>query len=82
MTTIFCIGVKMIDYTPFWQTLENSKENWYTLTVKHHMSPNTLHRIKHGCDISTRTINDLCRILDCRVEDIILYVPSDNDQTL
>ena len=72
----------MIDYTPFWQTLEDSQENWYTLTVKHHMSPNTLHRIKHGHDISTRTINDLCRILDCRVQDIIRYVPSDSDQLL
>ncbi len=72
----------MIDYTPFWQTLEKSQENWYTLTVKHHMSPNTLHRMKHGYDISTHTINDLCRILNCRVQDIICYIASDDDQAL
>lgn len=72
----------MIDYTPFWETLKKSSENWYTLTTKHHMSPNTLHRIKHGKDISTRTINDLCRILSCDIPDIVRYVPSDTDQIL
>ncbi len=72
----------MIDYTPFWETLEKSSENWYTLTVKHHLSPNTLHRLKHNMDISTRTINDLCRILSCGVEDILRYIPSNEDQIL
>ena len=72
----------MIDYAPFWITLENSSENWYTLTNKHNLSHSTLHRLKHNKDISTKTINDLCRILNCRIEDIIRYVPSDKDQIL
>lgn len=25
----------MVDYSPFWETLEKSTENWYTLTNKH-----------------------------------------------
>ena len=53
----------MIDYSPFWHTLKESKENWYTLTKKHHISDSTLHRLKHNRDISMKTINDLCRIL-------------------
>ena len=70
----------MIDYQPFWDTLRNSSENWYTLTKKHHLSDSTLHRLRHNKDISTKTINDLCRILDCRIEDIVRYIPSDQDQ--
>lgn len=70
----------MIDYSPFWKTLEKSDENWYTLTSKHHMSHSTLHRLKHGQDISMKTINDLCRILNCQIQDICVYIPSDNDQ--
>lgn len=31
----------MIDYSPFWETLEKSNENWYTLTNKHHLSHST-----------------------------------------
>ena len=72
----------MIDYTPFWRTLENSQENWYTLTKSHNISFSTLSRIKNNKDISTKTINDLCRILKCDVSDILRYIPSDEDQLL
>lgn len=72
----------MIDYSPFWKTLANSKENWYTLTNKHHMSSSTLSRLKNNKDISMKTVNDLCRILNCAIEDIAVYVPSENDQAL
>lgn len=72
----------MIDYSPFWKTLENSDENWYTLTQRHHMSHSTLHRLKHNKDVSTKTLNDLCRILNCNIQDIITYIPSDTDQSL
>lgn len=72
----------MIDYSPFWKTLKASQENWYTLTNKYKMSHSTLHRLKHNKDISTKTINDLCRILSCEVQDIMQYVPSDIDQKL
>ena len=75
-------GETMIDYSPFWKTLEKSTENWYTLTNKYHLSHSTLHRLKHGQDISMKTVNDLCRILNCRIEDIAVYVPSDDDQKL
>ena len=72
----------MIDYSPFWKTLEDSNENWYKLTTKNHMSNSTLHRLKHNKDISTKTLNDLCRILNCNIQDIIQYIPSDTDQIL
>ena len=72
----------MIDYSPFWKTLEKSNENWYTLTKNHNMSDSTLHRLKHNKDISTKTINDLCRILNCNIEDILQYIKSDKDQKL
>lgn len=72
----------MMVYTPFWETLEKSKDSWYTLTNKHHMSNATLHRLKHNQGVSTRTLNDLCRILNCNIQDVVLYVPSNQDQAL
>ena len=72
----------MIDYTPFWKTLERSKENWYTLTSKHNLSHSTLHRLKHNKDVSTKTLNDLCRILNYTIQDIVQYISSDSDQKL
>ncbi len=72
----------MIDYSPFWETLRKSNESWYTLTKVHHISFNTLSRIKNNKDITTRTINDFCRIFNCKVENIIKYKHSSKDQSL
>lgn len=72
----------MIDYSPFWKTLSESPENWYTLTKNHHFSHSTMSRLKHNQHVSTRTLNDLCRILNCGLNDVVHYIPSDDDQLL
>ena len=38
--------------------------------------------IEKNKDVSTKTLNDLCRILECNISDIVQYVPSDTDQAL
>lgn len=82
-SNIFLYGDKIvIDYSPFWATLKESDENWYTLTNRHHLSHSTLHRLKHNKDVSTKTLNDLCRILNCNISDIVQYLPSNTDQSL
>lgn len=40
------------------------------MIFKHGMSANTLHRIKNGKAITTKTLDTLCFILDCSVSDI------------
>ena len=67
----------MIDYVPFWKTLEKSDENWYTLVHKHNINPATLHRLKHNLPISTTTIDLFCSILRCEAGDVIRYIPED-----
>ncbi len=72
----------MIVYTPFWDTLRQSKESTYTLIKNHHLSSSTIDKLRKNKPITTTTLNDLCRILDCRVEDILEYRSSDEDQRL
>ncbi len=72
----------MISYKPFWKTLKQSKESTYTLIKNHKISGTTLDRLRHNGGLTTTTINDLCRILDCDVEDIMEYIPSEDDQKL
>lgn len=67
----------MISYTPFYQTLLNRGITEYALIFRYGISANTLHRMKHGAAITTTTVNTLCDILDCRVEDILLYQRED-----
>lgn len=72
----------MILYNPFWHTLKNSDETTYTLIQKHHLSSATLDKLRKNKPITTTTINDLCRILNCNVENIMTYIPSETDPKL
>ena len=72
----------MISYAPFWQTLRSSGESTYTLIKNHRISGSTLDKLRKNKPLNTTTINDLCRILDCRVDQILEYVPSEDDQIL
>ncbi|HIS48643.1 MAG TPA: helix-turn-helix transcriptional regulator [Candidatus Scybalocola faecigallinarum] len=65
----------MIDYSPFWKTLENSNEDCRTLIKEHGVSNYVLLRLKNNEDVSMRTINRLCQILDCQIQDIMEYIP-------
>ena len=72
----------MIEYSLFWRTLKKSKETTYTLINHHHISSATIDKLRKNKPVNTTTINDLCRILDCNVADVLNYVPSDADQPL
>ena len=72
----------MISYAPFWNTLHHSRESTYTLIKNHHISSSTIDKLRRNKPLNTTTINDLCRILNCPVEKIMLYVPSEEDQKL
>lgn len=63
----------MIKYTPFWETLKKSNESTYTLINKYGISSATIDRLRKNKGISTMKIDDLCKILNCRVEDIIVF---------
>ncbi|MCI8369006.1 MAG: helix-turn-helix transcriptional regulator [Clostridia bacterium] len=64
----------MISYAPFWKTLKDRGQSTYTLINRYGISSSTVDRLRNGKGISTAKVDDLCKILDCRVEDIIEYV--------
>lgn len=72
----------MVSYRPFWETLKQSHETTYTLIKNHRISGSTLDKLRKNKPLNTTTINDLCRILACRVQDVMEYIPSPDDQKL
>ena len=72
----------MIVYDPFWKTLKKSSETTYTLIKDHHISSSTIDKLRKNKPITTTTLNDLCRILECGVDEILEYIPSLDDQRL
>lgn len=69
----------MVVYTPLWKTMEERGITAYMLIYEYGFSSHTIHRLRNNGGISTSLINVLCQLLNCRVEDILLYIP-DSDQ--
>lgn len=69
----------MISYEPFWATMEEKGFTSYQLIYYWQISSNTLRRMRHNEAISSNTLNELCLILDCRVEDIIKFEASEEE---
>ena len=63
----------MITYEPFYRTLKERGVSTYKLINQYNISRSLLDRLKHNKPISTVTIDDLCKILNCRVEDILSF---------
>ncbi|MCL2884167.1 MAG: helix-turn-helix domain-containing protein [Oscillospiraceae bacterium] len=65
----------MISYEPFWKTLKEKSLTSYALTKKMNVKDATLYRMRKGRPMTTTTLDELCRILDCEVQDIVCYLP-------
>ena len=68
----------MIRYAPLWKTMAEQKVTTYTLRFKHGMSHATVQRLQADMPVSTHTLNKLCAVLKCRLEDVAEYVPDEN----
>ena len=68
----------MITYTPLWETMKQRRITIYALIKNDSFSRGTLDSLKHN--ITTATLNDPCRILSCRVEDVLVYIPDKTEE--
>lgn len=65
----------LITFDPLWETMRKKGVTTYTLITRYSFSKGTLDALKHNRSITLVTLNDICSILDCTVEDVILYIP-------
>lgn len=71
----------MISYENLWKTMSKKGITQYSLIKNYHISAGQLSRLRSNSYISTHTVDMLCNILDCNVEDIMTHTrdssPSD-----
>ena len=72
----------MITYEPFYDTLKKKNMTTYKLIKDYNISRSLIDRLKHNKPISTVTVNDLCNILDCDVDEILRHIPDEKIHTL
>ena len=67
----------MISYAPLWRTMKRCGATTYTLQVKGGISSSTIRRLKAGDSVSTNTLEALCKLLGCVIQDVIEYLPDE-----
>lgn len=63
----------MISYQPFYETLYKKGITEYHLIYKQGISSNILYRMRQEKNITLKTLDTLCTVLDCDISDIISY---------
>lgn len=63
----------MIKYDKLWDTMKEKGITKYTLNTKYNISKSLISRLQHNQGISMNTLNTLCNILDCNIEDIATH---------
>ena len=65
----------MITYDKLWETMKEKQISQYRLIRYYGVSAGQLGRLKKNMYVSTHTVEMLCDILECRVEDVLEYRP-------
>ena len=64
----------MIKYDRLWKTMKEKNISQYSLIKNYGFSTGQLDRLRKNGNINSYTLNELCKILDCKLEDIAEYV--------
>jgi len=65
--------MQMIVYDRLWATMKEKGISQYRLIKEYGFSGGQLDRLRKNENISTFTLNRLCEILDCSLDDIAEY---------
>lgn len=67
----------MITYDRLWTTLKKKGISQYQLIKDYNIDKSQLQRLRKNMVVKTMILNRLCNILNCRIEDIMEFIPDD-----
>lgn len=70
----------MISFEPLWKTMKKRGVSQYKLIKEYKISTGQLDRLRKNGNVSTYTLNQLCSILDCKLEEIAVYRPDEAEK--
>lgn len=65
----------MIVFDKLWDLMKEKGVSTYKLREECGIDSKTIRRLKANDNIETKTLNKLCSVLECKIEDIMEYVP-------
>ena len=64
----------MIRFDRLWETMREKGVSTYQLREKSGIDSKTIRRLKANENMETKTLDKLCAVLKCRIEDIAEYI--------
>ena len=64
----------MIIFNKLWELMKEKEISTYVLREKCGIDSKTIRRLKANQNTETKTLNKLCDVLDCRLEDIAEFI--------
>lgn len=65
----------MIRFDKLWETMKREGVTTYQLREQCGIDSKTIRRLKANDNMETKTLNKLCSVLNCKLEDIAEYIP-------
>ena len=65
----------MIRFDKLWDVMEKKQVSTYMLREKCGVDSKTIRRLRANENMETKTLNKICTVLNCRLEDIAEYIP-------
>jgi len=73
------VTVRMIVYDRLWATMKEKNISQYKLIKEYKFSSGQLDRLRKNENVNTYTLNQLCAILDCTLDEIAEYIPEQTE---
>lgn len=64
----------MISFNKLWVTLKEKNISQYKLIKEYKVSTGQLDRLRKNGNVNTYTLDQLCKILNCKLEDIAEFI--------
>lgn len=71
----------MISYEPLWNTLKQKDISQYSLIKDYGIDKAQLQRLRSNMIVKTMILDKLCKILDCRIDEIMVYIPDQEEKS-
>lgn len=70
----------MIKYDRLWETMKKRKITQYDLYTHYGINRSLLDRFRKNKNVSIATLDKMCDILNCNIEDIVEHVSDEVDE--
>ena len=67
----------MIVFDRLWRTMKEKGVSTYQLRERCGIDSKTIRRLRANENMETKTLDKLCLVLECRIEDIMEFLPGE-----